>query len=223
MEKGFISRQIILKYLMHQCHALNVSDIHLGMDDEIYEIEHPKVAITYYITRNLEREARSFRQNINAPLERGDNSRQHDLTVIELLPFPYDTKCRNYNVSSWYHVWSCSMNLSQDVGRHTDCYRNVAEDCLKILYHTTVRRSPRPESHVSIYGSNSQAIKADMSCSISLFIQQVIGLVTTFFEICIMDLGMVLSTSVMTILRYFRKIEQKFNDTLDFKACHEIC
>ena len=132
--------------------------------------------------------------------------------VIKQLPFPYKTNCKHYNVSQLHCSVCCLLRTSSDTSTYTShvkkCLKECIEgDCSKLIYRGGYSSIDSKEGMRTCFGSDYLSIITYPLLPLSLFIQQIVGLITMFFETSISDVAdytlRKLRRLIANILKYF--------------------
>ena len=100
--------------------------------------------------------------------------------------------------------------ITEELVRATKvCFDNWLQECEQILFERTILPSPDPQSLIAIYRSLPILFTANVSIAMTLFIQQIIGLVSTFLEVAIMDTKRFATESALMIINRLRKLVKR--------------
>lgn len=162
-----------------------------SLEDEIFLVRTEYRNIIMAINRDLNHIVRRFIQNpIHMIISLHHNAFFWEAVVIKQLSFPYKTNCKHYNIYQHYCFTQCSLGTYDDTSTIRKCLKKCIEgDCFKLEYRARLGSIGSKEGMRRCFGSDYLSIITYPFLPLSLFIQQIVGLVTMFFEISISDVA----------------------------------
>lgn len=135
--------------------------------------------------------------------------------AVTLSPSPYDTNCQNYNVTQAFCFESCSKftNVTSITACRVQC---IKPDCRTLSFRSRYITLPPPNNMHGLAVSKDMWVLVSVPAftSISL-IQQIVGLVTMFFDLAIIDiLTPIMSMALFCYKSIRRKLIRKMARSL---------
>lgn len=206
------------------CHSTTFKNSIKDTDNEIFRLETRSSNRIFILVKDLKRRFRHTFPNMNPKFLRDINIDQAlQLYITKLLPAPYDTNCASYPISGLISFSECLDDINQytirkNITRITEelvratklCLDEWLQDCEQILFERTILPSPDPQSLIAIYRSLPISFTVNVSIAITLFIQQIIGLVSTFLEVAILDTKRFATESALMIINRLEKLVKRF-------------
>ena len=149
-----------------------------------------------------------------------------DFMLIDLMKPPYDTDCYDYYISQADCKTEC-LNLIYKSNRlDTKEINSCIVECKKkdcLLIYNSLRRgsydmesSLNDDQMIFVYGDENMLLKTNPMFPPSLFIQQVVGLITMFFELCALDVADKLRVALNKLIRMGKCMRKSFQRKLRY-------
>ena len=186
-----------------------------NLEDEIFLVETKYQSIVMVINRNLNHIVqRFFQKPIYVILPSSNAFRFLETTVIKQLSFPYKANCKHYNISQEHCIFYCFLGTYSDTSTIRKCLKKcIKGDCFKLIYRDRFGSIDTDVGMRRCFGSDFLSIISYPLLPLSLFIQQIVGLIIMFFEISINDVANYifrkLRQLIANILKYFIRCRKK--------------
>lgn len=139
---------------------------------------------------------------------------------INLLSWPYDTHCLNYEISQMFCYESCGKSIIQKFEKCRN--KCINPTCESLSFHETLIAE---EQNNSVYFSKDiLTLSSSPELNYSILIQQLIGLVALFFDFAIIDIKSPISNMIKYINKliktvYIRKYIRKVRKNIKRLVC----
>ena len=196
----YIGERFLLGSYVCQAIAYEISD---EIEEEIFELgSRINFVGKSLILRNLKHLQNEF-TNTAASFTVEKLVRVSNILSINLLQYPFDTDCKRYEKSQFYCYIRCVsknfVSISTLMAVKNKCGDKCNKsDCSKIRLVTFQRKWYAMQV---IFGTRYISVNASPLFPFTLLIQQLIGLITIFFDVTILDLKIPLYRVLTAILK----------------------
>lgn len=176
----------------------------LENQDEFIELfAHSQTNFNFYMARVIQGRAKFEQPFFMAPINNMSLVLGQSSDIYRSLPVPFDTRCDNLQSEIRHYCIKYCKNRTCPV----DC---STVDCLKIRYRPFVVYNNQPEIRKVLfsYKSNLQ-FESSPQFPFFLYFLQTVGLVTLFFDFCILDLTLSGERMLKNALNYYIKLRKR--------------
>lgn len=204
---------------LHKCWLLegNINNINKDIEEETYSCHMEGTSSRGYMKIlkliRRKRETRDDNPNVDMKL---DSNQGHEMNmyILSLLPAPYTSNCHEYETTQIDCIESC-MRISgfkrnenvTDEGRIKCSNECPKKDCKSILFFKSLtKRVQYSKTLVQWFSSLYVRFQSQPMFTFVYYTQQVIGLVTMFFELMILDIANPFVKLLLCVVRLLKRI-----------------